>query len=64
MAKQTITILDNKFTIHRFEAEEPIPQKSLKVNIIGLEKLMKNYRLCVTPEFHLTVQKVMGIGQF
>jgi len=27
MTKQTITVLANEFTIHRFEAEEPILQK-------------------------------------
>ncbi|MCK9425476.1 MAG: hypothetical protein M0Q21_05490 [Ignavibacteriaceae bacterium] len=27
MTKQSITILDNEFTVHRFEATEPIPPK-------------------------------------
>jgi hypothetical protein len=71
MAKQRITILANEFTIHRFEAEEPIPKKIFESKYYWIGKTEEELSVVCDSKITLNSSKSDGnwsilklIGQF
>lgn len=71
MSKQTITILPNEFTIHQFEATEPIPQKIFDSKYYWIGKTDEELSVVCDSKIKLNSSKSDGnwsilklVGQF
>jgi len=71
MSKQKITILPNEFTIHRFEATEPIPQKIFESKYYWIGKTEEELSVVCDSKIKLNNSKSDGnwsilklVGQF